>query len=523
MPDKKNDCDKPVYKSPPSKLVAFFKESRDKWKKKFTDAKRNVKRLTEQVRYWKRESESLRRRVKELEKELGESQKKNSEGFESPAVKFGEVPEFHKYSYGHMHLFLRLVLEASASMRGASRSLDIVGSFLELGIDMPSWSAGRLWLLRIGLYKLERPKTIADDWIWIIDHTVQLGNEKCMVILGVRQSSLPDCELHLKHEDVEPLALFPVEKSNGEVVFQQLEATIEKTGIPKQIVMDHGTDVKGGAEKFCEKYRVIGTYDIKHKGANILKRELKDAPDWENFSTQAGRTSKKVQQTKFADMAPPNQRSKARYMNLDKLVNWGAKTLVRLDIEKRKLGKQFESCEMKEKFGWACEYRDQLRDWKSLVDTVDTAASFVNFTGLYKGLDADLRAQLDELPHNPRFAGIKDELIEFAQSQQSSLADGDRLLGSSELIESVIGKYKRLQDDQVKGGFTGMLLGLAASVSDLSMDTVKKAIDSTPTKKVWNWIQEKVGKSVHARRKEFNKIVEEEEQKLAENSCAIYG
>ena len=212
------------------------------------------------------------------------NRKKNSEECEAPALKFGEVPALHKYSYGHMHLFLRLVLEASASMRGASRSLDIVGSFLELGIEMPSWSAGRLWLLRIGLYKLERAKTIADDWIWIIDHTVQLGNEKCMVILGVRESSFPDCELHLKHEDVEPLALFPVEKSNGEVVFRQLDATIEKTGLPKQIVFDHGADVKGGAEKFCEKYRVIGTYDIKHKGATILKRELKDAPDWENFS-----------------------------------------------------------------------------------------------------------------------------------------------------------------------------------------------------------------------------------------------
>ncbi len=68
-----------------------------------------------------------------------------------------------------------------------------------------------------------------------------------------------------------------------------------------------------------------------------------------------------------------------------------------------------------------------------------------------------------------------------------------------------------------------MLLGLAASVSDLSMDTVKKAIDSTPTKKAWRWIQEKVGKSVHARRKEFNKIVKKEEQKPAEKSCAIYG
>ena len=76
MPDKKSDCDKPIYKSPPSKLVAFFKESRDKWKKKFMDAKQNVKRLTEQVRYWKRQSVNLRRRVKEIEEELRNSKKK---------------------------------------------------------------------------------------------------------------------------------------------------------------------------------------------------------------------------------------------------------------------------------------------------------------------------------------------------------------------------------------------------------------------------------------------------------------
>jgi hypothetical protein len=37
----------------------------------------------------------------------------------------------------------------------------------------------------------------------------------------------------LSHDDVEPIALFPVTRSNGEVVFQQLEETIEKTGLPK--------------------------------------------------------------------------------------------------------------------------------------------------------------------------------------------------------------------------------------------------------------------------------------------------
>ena len=100
-------------------------------------------------------------------------------------------------------------------MRATGRALEIVNSFLELGIETPRWSAGRLWLLRIGLHKLERAKEIADEWIWIIDHTVQPGNEKCMVILGVRQSSLPQGELHPTHEDVEPLAIILVEKSTG--------------------------------------------------------------------------------------------------------------------------------------------------------------------------------------------------------------------------------------------------------------------------------------------------------------------
>ena len=60
---------------------------------------------------------------------------------------------------------------------------------------------------------------IANDWIWIVDHSVQWGKEKCLAILGIRQSQLPAAETILCHEDVEPLALFPVTKSNGDVVY----------------------------------------------------------------------------------------------------------------------------------------------------------------------------------------------------------------------------------------------------------------------------------------------------------------
>ena len=133
----------------------------------------------------------------------------------------------------------------------------MIASFFKLPLSVPSWYTGRLWLLRLGFYKLTRKKQKAADWIWIIDHTIQWGSEKCLVILGLRQRDLPVAETILNHEEVEPIALFPVTSSNGQIVYQQLERATEYTGVPKQIISDHGTDLKKGIELFCEQHRQI--------------------------------------------------------------------------------------------------------------------------------------------------------------------------------------------------------------------------------------------------------------------------
>jgi len=226
-------------------------------------------------------------------------------------------------------------------------------SFLELPQSVPSWYSGRLWLLRLGYYKLHREQERADDWIWIVDHTVQLGSEKCLVILGIRQSKLPQAELYLNHEDVEPIALLPVTHSNGEIVFRQLTQTAEKTGLPREIVGDHGTDIKSGIERFCQDHeQTCYIYDIKHKGAAILKRELKDDQHWSKFIQLAAQTSKRVQQTRLSALAPPNQRSKARYMNVDKLVKWGQEQLCYLDHLKYEPDDRFPLEQVDDKLGW---------------------------------------------------------------------------------------------------------------------------------------------------------------------------
>ena len=117
------------------------------------------------------------------------------------------IPRYHQYSVGHVKLFIDLVLSDATSLRGASRAAKRVISSLQLPLDVPQWHTGRLWLLRLGYYKLTRPKEQADDWVWIVDHTVQIGAEKCFVILGVRLSDLPPTGQCLSHRDVELIAL----------------------------------------------------------------------------------------------------------------------------------------------------------------------------------------------------------------------------------------------------------------------------------------------------------------------------
>ena len=338
-----------------------------------------------------------------------------------------------------------------------------------------------------------------------MDHTVQLGSEKCLVILGIRQSSLPAVDLRLTHEDVEPIALLPVTHSNGAIVYEQLVQTIEKTGVPRQIVGDYGPDIKSGIERFCRQYQnTCYIYDIKHKGAVLLKRELQDDEDWIKFTQSAAQTAKKVQQTNLMAFAPPNQRSKARYMNVDKLVQWGQDVLNYLDRGVSNDG--LDLTRMNEKLGWLHEYREQIGSWSSLMNVVESAVDFVRSVGIYRYCSIDLETAIEECGNDDRANRVRAELICFLEQQSLNAKPDEVLLGSSEVLESAIGKFKTLEQDQVKSGFTSMLLSFSAFLSKTTQDAIQTALQAVPTKKIHEWFKEKIAQSVQSQRKAFLKV-----------------
>lgn len=387
-------------------------------------------------------------------------------------------------------------------------------NFLKIPLPSPSWYSGRLWLLRVGYYKLTRQKEIANDWIWIVDHTVQIGADKCFVILGIRLSSLPPRGNCVSHEDVESICLDPVKKSNGKIVWQQLEKAIDKTGIPREIIGDHGSDLEKGIKDFCLQHQEICyIYDIKHKTAAVLKHELENDEKWLKFIELATKTKVSVQQTILAFLAPPNQRSKSRYMNVDILIKWGLKTLAFIDQQQKEKNNKFDNNQIGEKLGWITAFREMLTELEDVLQIVETTESFVRKNGLYNGCYIELKGLMVFMANTDRAKKVQELLLAFVEEESSKAKPDERLLGSSEVIESVFGKLKAIEQDQAKSGFTNLLLSAAAIVSKTTEDVVEKALKTVRTKEVLDWCNKNIGQSVQSMRKEAFAFYKKTEQK----------
>ena len=177
---------------------------------------------------------------------------------------------------------------------------------------------------------------------------------------------------------MEVLDLIPVEKSDKQIVYQQLCAVAKKTGVPRAILHDNGGDLAGGMALFQAKYpSTDGLYDITHKAACLLKARLEKDPTWKAFCTRATQTKFETQQTELAFLVPPSQRSKARFMNLGNLVRWASETLAIVRQPPAIVLEHVTRERLEEKFGWLRDYEEPVRVWSQTQLVIDIVNDFV--------------------------------------------------------------------------------------------------------------------------------------------------
>jgi hypothetical protein len=411
-------------------------------------------------------------------------------------------PARHVYPLAVIGIFLKLVLEAAASLRCGATTCRVLSERMGFDDRTPCANTGRGWMLRIGLYALCCPLEAADDWIWLMDHTLQLGPYKCLVIVGIRRSVWEQDRRPLQHEDMTLLNLTPMAPATGEAVAAQLQATVTRTGVPQAILSDGGTELKRAMEIFQATHRETRhVLDLKHKQALLLKHRLAADSDWNEFVSAANRMRLGVTQTELAFLNPPALKIKARYMNLDRLVHWARRALSYLDHPTAPPGVTVDRQRIREKLNWLRAYRGRLREWSEWLKLIRTTETHVHKSGLHRRLPHDLRHQLEPLVRTCSGRRLLHEIIEFVNTQTAQLHGHERMLGSTEVLESIIGKYKRLQSSHSAGGMTALLLSIGAFVGNLSARFIQQGLETIRTADVHHWCNENLNLTVQSQRR----------------------
>ncbi len=395
---------------------------------------------------------------------------------------------------------IKLVLQAAISFRAAPKAIHIaLSQFAAVKNQaIPTYKSISRWLTQVGLYKLNCLKEQANDWALIIDNSVQIGSHKFLVILGVRLSKLQGKALTF--EDMEILVMEIHEKSDATNVCKALEKAQKKVGKVTTVCADDGPDLRGGIVLFCTKHKVGRIFDITHKIGTFLKKFLEKDPEWQAFTSAAAEAKRKMQQTQAAHLAPPNQRTKSRFLNIEILVHWGIDIIMALESPKHP-----DKALLEKYCGWVRQHKELLERLKQMALISQKVRHHIREQGICTSTGEQINKVLENAlalsDFNEQACEYAGMLIDFCHEQSKIVPVDQVWVGSSEIIESLFGKLKSLEQDQSKGGFTSLVLGVAACVGKVDADIVGAAMRQMSTADVDAWTKEQIGLTILSKRR----------------------
>lgn len=231
-------------------------------------------------------------------------------------------------------LALQLFLMARIGFRAVSRVLGVLAPYLGLN-KRPCAQTISNWVTRLSLVRMSgaAPSQSAggvfpQGYILLLDISIGLGQGKILTILALdpRHHGVVAGAPLLKHTRC--LAVAVADTWNGETISALLGEVIAQFGTPVAYLKDGGTDL-AKAVRVLHTPGVTTTSidDISHYAANLLKHAFELDPHYPAFVQACGRVSRRLKQTVLACLAPPKVSTKARFMNLHRLVGWADRLL----------------------------------------------------------------------------------------------------------------------------------------------------------------------------------------------------
>lgn len=299
--------------------LSKVKHSRQQWKHKAVQRGDHNRYQRKQLARLRAERNQATRALKETRAQLHQLQSQSRQLVVRPKVDV-------------VHLALQLFLVARISFRAVSRVLTLLAAMLGIG-KPPCPQTVINWVTRLSIVRIEAARTLqvllpppvpfTNGFLWLIDVSIGLGTGKILAVLAV------DARHHQHHDGaptlhhVHCIGVAVADSWTGDTIAALLGRLIAIMGRPTAYLKDAGSELHKAVDVLDTKALASPCLDdISHAAAGMLKRHYQDHPAFKTFVSACGRVSGTLKQTMLACLAPPRVPTKARFMNVHRLVTW---------------------------------------------------------------------------------------------------------------------------------------------------------------------------------------------------------
>jgi hypothetical protein len=355
-------------------------------------------------------------------------------------------------------LALQLFFVARIGFRAVSRVLSLLA--LALGIKQAPCSQTIInWVTRLSIVRIQSARLLqgfplgqapfSNGLIWMIDVSIALGAGKIVAVLALDAQHHHRTQAAPGLQQVHCLAVSVAASWTGDTLAALLKRLIAVMGRPAAYLKDGGSDLHKAIDVLdAQGLASPSIDDLSHAVANMLKRRYHAHPHFATFLSACGRVSGKLKHTILACLAPPTVHTKARFMNVHRLVTWAERLLTLSPAGGAKAGSTLAKLR-------AC--LDTLPSCKALIKRFrDDAIPLLACQQMLKtqGLSHDTLAQCEPLIDAIPSATVRREFAGYLQYQLQTATtlglDDVGLPISSDPIESLFGVAKQHGVGEIK-------------------------------------------------------------------------
>ena len=476
-----------------SKLLRSRDDWRDKAVVKSTENReyrKAEKRHKERIIELKKQNEYLRKLVEELKREQLPT---------APVIEITQAREVRT-------LCIFLVIEAVVSYRSIPRILDLFRAKTALELAwVPHFTSVINWTLRLGLGLLKQVRSISQAWLAIVDHSIDIGTKKVLVVLRVSLDALATRGAAIQLQDCECIGLIVCEQVNGESIAVDLDKIFTQAGKPLAIISDGDYTLQKGIRLFTKKQAaaIPAIEDIGHVMANALKSEFEKTAPYKRFTAVITQGANFLRQTDMAFLIPPKLRSKGRFQSISTLGKWGAKML---DVFATKGRAQKGSllARLRTALPGFLLLKPFIQRFARTTKVVSQVMEVLKNTGLNQTSYEQCHQLAQELPKNSK---VKKRLQAWLQKhlkfQKQLLGPELPLLVSSDIIESLFGNFKHIIARSPQADMNRTTLLIPALCGNLNEITITQALSKARHNDLNDWEKENIPYTVRKKRQAF--------------------